>query len=37
MSLSIDTTSIFSYASDVVSMMMPIVALTAGFGLGSVW
>jgi len=34
MSLSIDTSSIFSYAELVVSMMMPIVALSAGFGLG---
>lgn len=34
MSLSIDTTAIFDYAELVVSMMMPIVALSAGFGLG---
>jgi len=34
MSLSIDTAAIFNYAELVVGMMMPIVALSAGFGLG---
>jgi len=28
------TSQIFSFASTVVNMMMPIVALSAGFGLG---
>jgi hypothetical protein len=34
MSISIDTSLIFSYASQVVTMMMPIIGLSAGFGLG---
>lgn len=34
MSLSIDVNSIFSYSSLVVNLMMPLVALSAGFGLG---
>jgi hypothetical protein len=34
MSISIDTALIFSYASQVVTMMMPIIGLSAGFGLG---
>lgn len=34
MSLSIDTTAIFTYAELVLSLMMPIIALSSGFGLG---
>jgi len=34
MSLSIDTSGIFSYANLVVQMMMPIVVISAGFSLG---
>ena len=34
MSLSVDTNSIFEYATLVVELMMPIVALSSGFGLG---
>jgi hypothetical protein len=34
MSISIDITGIFTYSAQVVNMMMPIVALSAGFGLG---
>ena len=34
MSLSIDTSTIFEYASLVIELMMPIVALSSGFGLG---
>ena len=34
MSLSIDTSAIFNYAETVVEMMMPIIALSSGFGLG---
>lgn len=33
-SISIDISGIFSYSAQVVNMMMPIVALSAGFGLG---
>ncbi len=32
--ISIDTNLIFSYASSVVTMMMPVVGISAGFGLG---
>jgi hypothetical protein len=34
MSLSIDTSGIFDYANLVVTMMMPIVVISAGFSLG---
>jgi hypothetical protein len=34
MSLSIDTSGIFTYANTVVTMMMPIVVISAGFSLG---
>jgi len=34
MSISIDTTAIFTYAELVISLMMPVTALSAGFGLG---
>ncbi len=34
MSISIDTSAIFDYAELVVSLMMPIIALSSGFGLG---
>ena len=34
MSLSIDTSSIFSQAGAIVRDMMPIIVLTAGLGLG---
>lgn len=34
MSLSIDTSAIFSQAGSIVSDMMPLIVLTAGLGLG---
>ena len=34
MSISIDTNQIFTYAELIVSMMMPIIALSSGFALG---
>jgi len=34
MSLSVDTSAIFDYAETVVTMMMPIIAISSGFGLG---
>ncbi len=33
-SISVDTNLIFSYANSVVTMMMPIIGISAGFGLG---
>jgi hypothetical protein len=33
-SISVDTNLIFGYASSVVGMMMPIIGISAGFGLG---
>lgn len=33
-SFSIDTTTIFQMASDVVSWLMPVVGISAGFALG---
>jgi len=34
MSLSIDSSGIFSQAADILNSMMPLVVLTAGLGLG---
>lgn len=34
MSLSVDVNGIFTYSSLVVNLMMPLIALSAGFGLG---
>jgi hypothetical protein len=35
MSFSIDTTALFDYATQIISGLMPVVAIVAGFGLGA--